>query len=308
MRLQDPTLNQDKQEEIREFSDWVLKLGEGRLRAKAVHENDEDNWIQIPEDLLLKQIGNPIDAIISSTYPDIESMYCIPNYLKDRCILTPTNDCAHEVNTKILKRLPHETKKYPSADTISPVSSDVRDQDILYPTEYLNTLTLSGIPNHMLELKEGVPIMLMRNINPSRGMCNGTRLIVTKLQERIIQAKIITGSHVGDPVAIHRILMSSTPTKWPFILRRRQFPVKVCFSMTINKSQGQTLQKVGLYLPNPVFSHGQLYVAASRTTSREGLKILIDKTKKEPEGYTQNVVYQEIFNNLPAGINAYYLL
>ncbi|RZC87378.1 hypothetical protein C5167_035923 [Papaver somniferum] len=69
--------------------------------------------------------------------------------------------------------------------------------------------------------------------------------------------------------------------------------------MTINKSQGQSIDNVGIYLPNPIFNHGQLYVAVSRTTSRNGLKILIDKSKDiVPEGYTQNVVYREIFKNL----------
>ena len=62
---------------------------------------------------------------------------------------------------------------------------------------------------------------------------------------------------------------------WPFIMCRKQFPIKLSYAMIINKTQGQTLDLVGLFLPRPVFSHGQLYVAMSRVTSAEGLKVFI---------------------------------
>ena len=61
----------------------------------------------------------------------------------------------------------------------------------------------------------------------------------------------------------------------PFVVKRKQFPVRLCFAMTINKAQGQTIEKLGLYLPTPVFTHGQLYVAVSRVKKKEDLKILI---------------------------------
>jgi len=122
--------------------------------------------------------------------------------------------------------------------------------------EFLNTLQFSRIANHKLEFKVGVPILLLRNLNQSIGLCNGTRLIVNRLGQRVIEAEIITGNNVGKLVFIPRIIMSPSKTDWPFVLRRRQFPVRVAFVMTINKSQGQTLNNVGVYLPCPVYSHG----------------------------------------------------
>jgi hypothetical protein len=114
--------------------------------------------------------------------------------------------------------------------------------------------------------------MLIRNLNPSQGLCNGTRLICHELHNKVLEAEIITGSHIGSRVFIPRITLTSSDNTLPFILKRRQFPIRVAFSMTINKSQGQTLNRVGLYLPQPVFPHGQLYVAMSRITSHQSIK------------------------------------
>jgi ATP-dependent exoDNAse (exonuclease V) alpha subunit len=89
--------------------------------------------------------------------------------------------------------------------------------------------------------------------------------------------------------------MTPNDTKWPFKLKRRQFSLSVCFAMTINKSQGQSLKKFGLYLPKQVFCHGQLYVALSRVTSRNGLKILTSGEESSEGQTTKNIVYKEIF-------------
>ena len=82
--------------------------------------------------------------------------------------------------------------------------------------------------------------------------------------------------------------------EFPFEWSRRQFPVRVAFAMTINKSQGQTLQNVGVWLNDPCFAHGQLYVAMSRVGSPRDIKFAIRKRKGFPENTTSNVVYKEV--------------
>jgi ATP-dependent DNA helicase PIF1 len=82
----------------------------------------------------------------------------------------------------------------------------------------------------------GVLILLLRNLNQSIGLCDGMRLIIKRLGQRVIEAKIITGNNVGKCVFILCIIMSPSGIDWPFILRHRQFPIQVAFAMTINKS------------------------------------------------------------------------
>ena len=165
-------------------------------------------------------------------------------------------------------------------------------------TEFLNSLTTSGLPNHSIKIKIGSPIMLLRNLDQTQGLCNGTRLIVTRLAKHVIAADIISGKNIGQNVYIPRMSMSPSQSPWPFKLLRRQFPIMLSYAMTINKSQGQSLSSVGLYLPKPVFSHGQLYVALSRVKSKKGLKVLIHDKDKINTNSTTNVVFKEVFANL----------
>ena len=108
------------------------------------------------------------------------------------------------------------------------------DQSVFSP-EFINVLKFSGVPNHKLALK-GVPIMLLRNINQSQGLCNGTRLQVTKLTRSSIQDQIINGTHFGNTVILSRLKITSSDKRLPLKIVRKQFRVSISFTMTINKS------------------------------------------------------------------------
>jgi ATP-dependent DNA helicase PIF1 len=158
---------------------------------------------------------------------------------------------------------------------------------------------MSRVQPHTLTLQEGCPVILLRNM--PGGLANGTRLIVVKLMQHIIDAEIATGPDKGKHVFIPRLsIIPSDTERMPFTLRQRQFPLRLAFAMTIKKAQGQTLQTMGVYLPKPVFCHGQLYVAFSRCGSWRGVQVLIRGGSKAalngaPVGvYTNNVVYREV--------------
>ena len=194
-----------------------------------------------------------------------------------------------------MEKISGEFISYPSADSINLPEDSTTEQPQLYSPEFLRSLKIPELPPGELKLKLGVPIILLRNLNPSEGLCNGTRLICHGFQNKVIDAEIITGSHIGKHVFIPHITLTISESKLPFILNRRQFPIRVVFSMTINKSQGQTLSRVSVYLPEPVFVHGQLYVAFSRVTMYQHIKVLIDNSENCK---TRNIVYREIFHSI----------
>jgi len=113
-------------------------------------------------------------------------------------------------------------------------------------------------------------------------------------KKNVIFAIVITGKNIGDMIFIPRMDLVPSNSGLPFKFQRRQ----LCFAMTINKSQGQTLSRVGLYLPQPIFTYGQLYVAISRVKTKRGLKILILDEDGNATNTTKNVVYKEIFETL----------
>ncbi|CAN1812465.1 ATP-dependent DNA helicase PIF1 [Linum perenne] len=270
-----------------QFSDWVLAIGNGTLPAETFLPSIAADWITVPRKFLIQSKHNAIEQLITR------------EYIKARAIVTPTNAVVSEINNLLLDQIPGSSKKYFSADSLSTTNSNTATLQLEYPLEFLNSLSFNGVPEHILDLKPYVTVMLLRNINPAAGMCNGTRILLTHLGDYVLRGLIVGGNLEGTIVAIPRIVLDVTDTKWPFTLKRRQFPIRICYAMTINKSQGQTLDHVGLYLPKPVFSHGQLYVAVSRVRSADGLHVLIQNPQSMPEDTTRNIVYHEVLAEIP---------
>jgi hypothetical protein len=230
-------------EEQREFAKWVLNVRDGSLPTIVEEEGVDPDWIKIPSHMRLPAEDCSLRGLIRTIYLDHRCHSGDAMYLMQCSILAPKNIDVDEVNNVILELLSEELHMYLSTNSLTPTEEGVSvvvgvSMDSLYLVEFLNTLQFSGIANHQLELKVGVPILLLRNLNQSIGLCNGMRLIVKRLGQRVIEAEIITGNNVGKRVFIHRIIMCPSGIDWPFVLCRHQFPVRVAFVITINKSQG----------------------------------------------------------------------
>ncbi|WVZ76928.1 hypothetical protein U9M48_024846 [Paspalum notatum var. saurae] len=286
------------------FAEYLLRIG------GSIEETNSSGEIRLPDEICVPYTrrDNDLDRLIDYIFPRLDENMVNPSYITSRAILSTRNDWVDMINMRMISHFEGEQMVYHSFD------SAVDDPHNYYPSEFLNTLTPNGLPPHILKLKIGCPVILLRNIDPVNGLCNGTRLVVRGFQKNSIDAEIVLGQHAGKRIFLPRIpLCASDDEMFPFQFKRKQFPVRLSFAMTVNKAQGQTIPQVGVYLPEPMFSHGQLYVALSRATARTNVKILaipaIDdniknkkkKQKREEKSstvndgvYTKNIVYKEV--------------
>lgn len=146
---------------LEQFAKFLLDIGDGILDPV---EFPEDVRVEFEDDMKL------IDNVFPNLLHDAK-------VVSNACILTTLNKYVDTLNEKVLDMLPQESTVYTSADSFGPEAAELEQQ---YPVEILNTLTPAGLPPHKLVLKEGVPVVFMRNITRQHGVMNGTRAMVAK--------------------------------------------------------------------------------------------------------------------------------
>jgi hypothetical protein len=266
------------------FAKWQLEVGEGK-------HTDDQTIISLPDHFKCRE--NTVPSLIEAIYPGIGTRNQTPEYFAERTILSSLNSEVDSMNKELLSQFSGQIQMFHSADCIPSTEQTGEDDPmLLYPPEYLNEINCSGLPLAKLELKVGCPIMVLRNLDAANGVCNGSRGILTRCSNRVLEVTLITGDFMGKKMFIPRISNVPTDEQVAFKFTRRQFPVRLCFAMTINKSQGQSVKYVGLDLRRPAFTHGQFYVGVSRVTSVYNIKVIWEDGGLEAK--SKNIVYPEV--------------
>jgi hypothetical protein len=172
VRLLGGSLSLAERQQAQHYAQYILRIGDG------IEATDVPEYISLQPSMLLE--NNTLESLISTVYPDLASQIPEPDFLAERAILAARNVDVNELNNQLLGRLPGDEMEFRSIDSAS------TEDELTYSEEYLNSLDISGVPPHRLKLKVGAPIMLLRNINPLLGLCNGTRMQVTHLSQHII--------------------------------------------------------------------------------------------------------------------------
>jgi hypothetical protein len=288
----------------------ILQL---RRNMRLLQEEDAQQYAQLLLDIGQGTAGSEIGIVdhmkthnvahlIQSIYDGIANLNTPPppEYFMNRSILSARNHDVDDINHDVLNQHPGDEEIFFSADSVEHEEGADNPSNV-YPIEYLRSLAVSGMPPGELRLKPGCPLLLLRNLAPRDGLCNGTRVVVLHAEQRVLSVKIMGGQHNGKHAFIPRISLSPSDNdgQFAFHLKRRQFPVRLAYAMSINKAQGQSIKYVGLDLRTPVFSHGQLYVAMSRAISPRFVKVLLlDDCKK-----AANIVWPEVLLPDPATID-----
>ena len=248
-------------------------------------------------------IDGGVEELLGWVYPNLKERVQSPGWaqwVSERCVLAAKNDTVTAYNDTLVDLLPGAAVELRSSDC---VTEKRYKQNV--GEEMLNLRNPPGRAVHNLRLKEQCPLILLINLDPLSGACNGSRMVLKAIHyhdsgaPRVLECMLTTGDKAGTTLFIPRVpvKMEEETFPWPWV--RRQFPVRTAFAMTINKAQGQTLKCCGLALPTPCFQHGQLYVALSRVGSPDNLRVAMvgddDHNTCKADNITANVVYTEAF-------------
>ncbi|XP_055305771.1 ATP-dependent DNA helicase PIF1-like [Sitodiplosis mosellana] len=213
-----------------------------------------------------------LDTLINTTYGhDYESISS--NDLLDRSLLTVCAVDAEYLNNECIQRLYSANMVFHSLNFFRKINPNERSR--FYSIEETMEDLPKYFPPKTLQLNKNCPIMLRQAY---KGLPQGTRLVVKNIIGTSIIAEIGAGHRKVKTISIYRVNTIKIFQRANLQFVRRQFPISLAFSMTINKAQGLQFNRVGVYFPVTAFAHGQMYVAFSRTPAiEENMKVFVEE-------------------------------
>ncbi|CAN1267698.1 hypothetical protein LINPERPRIM_LOCUS12884 [Linum perenne] len=172
--------------------------------------------IKLTENLIIEKDEDPIIAIAEETYTQLSENFGTAEYFAKRAILAPFHDIVSQINNYMLDKFPGEEMCYYSYDSIQSDCVNPSSAEDEFPLEFLNSLQIGNFPEHQLKLKVGVPVILLRNLDQTIGLCNGTRMVIRTLGTWFIEVEILTGTHVGERVYLPRLSLTSKQISFSF--------------------------------------------------------------------------------------------
>jgi len=230
--------------------------------------------------------------------------------LSGRAILASTNDLVDQWNADIQSRRCRllaaaegasrnagEIHTLRSADVLTECDDERGHIRRMLTTEFLNSINRPGVPPHELKLAVGDICIVMRNLNKKGGLTNNRRVAVLAIQRFAVKVQTIGPN--PKTFTLPRIRFKFRLPRGSFEMMRTQFPLRLAYCMTYNKSQGQELQAVLVDLRKPAFSHSHLYVALSRVRHRDGIAAFVsdDDVADSEVPFTLNIVYPDLLNH-----------
>jgi hypothetical protein len=236
-----------------EFCALLEVIGNGSLEQVPIPASTRADSVA---DLISKVYGDNILAVSSSRH----------------LIMAFTLEMCNEINVACLAAIPGD-------EFCAVAHDDTKDnrQPDLYTDDYLSTLPLHGVPPSSLPMKVGARYMIIKNYNPAVGACNGTLCELLQFTRNIAHVKIQTGIHAGRVILLPRCSchVSRENSGLPFDFTRVQFPLIPAYAVSVHKSQGQSLCRIGIIVDRDSFAHGQVYTALSRTSGWDNITVLM---------------------------------
>jgi hypothetical protein len=214
------------------------------------------------------------------------------------CILAVTNVQVDQWNTHIQQLNANQPATLTSTDSFVEVDDPNNFIKNMITEEVMNAYCENGAPPHILTLKVDDICILLRNVDTNRGLTSNTRVRILNIQPHRIQIVTLDTEHPTYATLCRFKFELTLPFGNSLIMHRSQFPLRLAYSLSINKSQGQQFNKLAIDITQPSFAHGHLYVGLSRIRIAANIKLYVtEENLINGVPFTNNVVYDEIINS-----------